>query len=97
MVVEEASQKVAIFSRERLLVDQDETDAPPFRFFGRVEQGACQIGRAQGVVSQLSELGPKQGTVPLIRHHQEHSWRESIIGGLALRLVGRHALRVAHP
>jgi hypothetical protein len=66
-------QKRGASSRERSLVYQDQPHGTAARLLGRVEQSPCHIRRAQRVIAQLPQLGPKQRTMPVIRHHKEDS------------------------
>jgi hypothetical protein len=66
-------QKRGASSRERSLVYQDQPHGTAAGLLGRVEQSPCHIRRAQRVIAQLPQLGPKQRTMPVIRYHKEDS------------------------
>jgi hypothetical protein len=74
VAVQEVPQKGMVYSSQRLLIHHYEPDWSALGFSGGVKECAFQIRRAQGIISDLAQLGSEQGTVPLVRHHQQHSW-----------------------
>jgi hypothetical protein len=55
------------------VVYQDQPDGAATRVYSRVEQGTGEIRRAECVISQLAQLGPEQGSVPLVGEDEQNT------------------------
>jgi hypothetical protein len=60
---------------QRRLVHDDEADRAALRLVGANSLGGAEIPRSYRVVARLAKVSPQESTRPLIRHHDEHAWR----------------------